>query len=233
MPKYGSTRKRQLADLSLEDLAEVVRQSVLSPGAIEAEHIQPNAIKTIQSTNKITERSLNDGSVTYRKLSLSLRHKIDSARQMAEQAVSHTASRFQQEIDNLEGALAAKIERAAALAGNAIQPGVRAFLQSIKTSTVEFGYQSINADTDISSTQATFYKVVTGGGDVTVTLPAANTCPGLMLGFKKAVGANSMIIDGAGAQTINGSTTKTFTAQHDTLVIVSDGSNWLIISNFS
>lgn len=233
MPRYGSTRNRQLADLSLEDLAEVVRQSVLSPGVIEAEHIQPNAIKAIQSGNKITERSINDGSVTYRKLSLSLRHKIDSARQMAEQAVSHTASRFQQEIDNLEGALASKIERAAALAGNAIQPGVRAFLHSIKTSTVELGYQSINADTDISSTQATFYKVITGGGDVTVTLPGATTCPGLMLGFKKAVGANSMIIDGAGAQTINGSTTKTFTSQHDTIVIVSDGSDWLIISNFS
>ena len=54
-----------------------------------------------------------------------------------------------------------------------------------------------------------------------------------MLGFKKAVAPNSMIIDGAGAQTINGTTTKTFTAQHDAIVVVSDGSNWLIISNHS
>jgi len=200
--------------------------SDIPEGAIDASKIS-NFSKTVVSVTS-SKTSVSEASLT-----ASLRHKIQTAKDLAEYAAATVAFKFQQEIDNLEGVLRAKIDRAAVLAGNALQPGVRGFLQSLQTSTVQFGFESINADTDISSTQATFYKVITGGGNVTVTLPAATTCPGLMLGFKKAVAANSMIIDGAGAQTINGTTTKTFNAQHDAIVVVSDGSNWLIISNHS
>tara|TARA_A100001515_G_scaffold93875_1_gene75125 strand:+ start:187 stop:840 length:654 start_codon:yes stop_codon:yes gene_type:complete len=194
--------------------------------AIDASKIS-NLSKTVVSI------TTSNTSVSESSLSSGLRHKIQTAKDLAEYAAATVAFKFQQEIDNLEGVLRAKIDRAAVLAGNALQPGVRGFLQSLQTSTVQFGFQSINADTDISSTQATFYKVLTGGGNVTITLPTATTCPGLMLGFKKALAANSMIIDGAGPQTINGTTTKTFTAQHDAIVVVSDGSNWVIISNYS
>ena len=200
--------------------------SDIPEGAIDASKIS-NFTKTVVSVTS------SNTSVSESSLSSGLRHKIQTAKDLAEYAAATVAFKFQQEIDNLEGVLRAKIDRAAVLAGNALQPGVRGFLQSLQTSTVQFGFESINADTDISSTQATFYKVITGGGNVTVTLPGATTCPGLMLGFKKAVAGNSMIIDGAGAQTINGTTTKTFTAQHDAIVVVSDGSNWLIISNHS
>jgi|15BtaG_2_1085339.scaffolds.fasta_scaffold00044_45 hypothetical protein len=192
-----------------------------------------DASKIRDLSNAVISATASSASVSEASVSKALRYKIQTAKDLAEHAANGVAFKFQQQIENIEGALAVKIERAAALASNAIQPGVRAFLHSLKTSTIEFGTTTINADVAISSTQATFYKVITSGGDVTVTLPSAGTCPGLMLGFKKAVPANSMIIDGSGSQTINGSTTKTFTAQHDAIMIVSDGSHWFILSNYS
>ena len=225
MPKFGSTRVRKIADMTLDDLADQVRDRVLVSESIEAEHIQRTAFNQLQAKSTISVRSITNGSITESKLSAHVRQKINSAKQLAEQAVSAAAFRFHQEITDLEGAFAARLERAVALASNAIQPGVRAFLHSLKTSTIEFGTTTI-----ISSRNSTFYTVATGGGNVTVTLPNAILCNGLMLGFYKSVAANDMILDGAASQTINGSTTKTFGSQHDAVIIISNGSNWFIIS---
>ena len=231
MPKFGSTRVRKIADMTLDDLADQVRDRVLVSEAIGAEHIQRTAFSQLQAKSTVSVSSIRDGSIVESKLSAHVRQKINSAKQLAEQAVNAAAFRFHQEITDLEGAFAARLERAVSLASNAIQPGVRAFLHSLKTGTIEFGTTTINADVAISSTSSTFYTVVTSGGNVTVDLPNAGLCKGLMLGFYKSVAANDMILDGAASQTINGSTTKTFGSQHDAVIIISNGSNWFIISS--
>lgn len=254
MPKPGSTRDRRVSDLSLDDLADQVKARVLTPDSIEAQHIQQGAFNTLQlrsnaSKKQITENNLSTslknnidsarqlaelaaGSLSFRinKEVNSLEKKIESARQLAERAIGAASFRFQQQIDDIEGALAARIERAASLASSSLQPGMRAFLHSLKVRTVEFGFTVIATDTAITSTQATFYNVSTGGGNVTITLPSATTCQGLMLGFHKTLAANDMVIDGAATQTINGATTKTYSSQYDAVIIISNGSNWNIIS---
>ena len=235
MPKIGSTRKRRMTDYSLPQLADEIRDLVLSPGSVNFNHLEDGALRGQLSSiiGKISGSKISDGSITESKLSYYLRAKIQNAKDAADQAVAHAAFKFQEQISDLEGAFAARVERAVALASTAIQPGARAFLHSIKTSTVEFGHTVITGDVAITSTESTFYNVATGSGNVTVTLPSAVTCKGLMLGFNKTLAANDMIIDGAGAQTINGSTTQTFGSQHDAIIIVSDGSNWNIFSNRS
>ena len=45
----------------------------------------------------------------------------------------------------------------------------------------------------------------------------------------KNIGTDTVTIDGAGAQTIDGSTTKTISSQYGSLELFSDGSNWHII----
>ena len=196
MPKFGSTRVRKIADMTLDDLADQIRDRVLVSEAIGAEHIQRTAFSQLQAKSTVSVSSIRDGSIVESKLSAHVRQKINSAKQLAEQAVNAAAFRFHQEITDLEGAFAARLERAVSLASNAIQPGVRAFLHSLKTGTIEFGTTTINADVAISSTSSTFYTVVTSGGNVTVDLPNAGLCKGLMLGFYKSVAANDMILDG-------------------------------------
>lgn len=77
---------------------------------------------------------------------------------------------------------------------------------------------------------ATSYVVDTTAGSVTVTLPAAATCTGQHYIFKKQVAANSLIIDGSAAETIDGALTKTATVQYNSIHIWSDGATWWVES---
>jgi hypothetical protein len=47
--------------------------------------------------------------------------------------------------------------------------------------------------------------------------------------FKKIQAAGAIVIDGAGAETIDGALTATLNAQNESITIVSDNSNWMII----
>lgn len=62
----------------------------------------------------------------------------------------------------------------------------------------------------------------------TVTLPTAigNTSK---LTYKKMLAAGSIIIDGNGAQTIDGGTTATLNLQYEAITLVSNNANWMII----
>jgi hypothetical protein len=93
-----------------------------------------------------------------------------------------------------------------------------------------FGMQvtEVSADATLDET----HNVVvsnTSGGDVTLTLPAASTCSGRIYYFVKTNAANSLIIDGNGTETINGSTTKSYTNIYSRLTIVSNGADWIIM----
>lgn len=65
----------------------------------------------------------------------------------------------------------------------------------------------------------------TTGGSITVNLPAAASAT-IPISIKKTASANSLIIDPAGAETIDGSATATITVQYVSLTLVSDGTNW-------
>ncbi|KKM94588.1 hypothetical protein LCGC14_1196870, partial [marine sediment metagenome] len=77
------------------------------------------------------------------------------------------------------------------------------------------------------------YKVVlvtTGASDRTITLPTASANKRRQLTVIKAdSGAGKVIIDGEGAETINGATTENLVSQYDYLKVVCDGSNWLVL----
>lgn len=65
----------------------------------------------------------------------------------------------------------------------------------------------------------------------TVTLLPAGARDGRPVIIKKIdVGVNPVIIDGNGAETIDGAATQTLTAQWSTKWLVSDGTNWMIAS---
>lgn len=71
----------------------------------------------------------------------------------------------------------------------------------------------------------------TSGAAFTLTLPPAADRKGQVLFIKKVdAGTNKLTIDGNGSETIDGGATYfAIDAQYDTVVIISDGSNWYII----
>lgn len=66
------------------------------------------------------------------------------------------------------------------------------------------------------------------GGDVTILLPTSVGNAGLELTIKTIGTANNVIVDGNGAETIDGTTTKTLTTQWTSITVVSDNANWFI-----
>lgn len=90
---------------------------------------------------------------------------------------------------------------------------------------------SISSDGSVTVGAATFYLVSTGGGNVTIGLPAAATCANMVLSFKKIAAANNMILDPNAAETIDGAATKTYSARWSWVTILSNGTNWFIISS--
>lgn len=77
-------------------------------------------------------------------------------------------------------------------------------------------------------------KVDTSGGAVEVDLPsAANMLGRTVTVYRDGTGTNAITIDQDGTETINGSATAlaTLDAQHDVVVLVSDGTNWIIQSS--
>lgn len=72
------------------------------------------------------------------------------------------------------------------------------------------------------------------GGAYSEYLPPAALCKGQEFIFVRTDNtiANAVTIDGYGSETINGSTIYTIYTQYETLKIISDGSEWIILSHF-
>lgn len=79
------------------------------------------------------------------------------------------------------------------------------------------------------------YLVTVGAGGVTVTLPPAANAKDKRLTFKRAdAGAGNFILDGNGAETVDGTATVTLSAtQYTATTIQSDGTSWHTVSNKS
>lgn len=73
--------------------------------------------------------------------------------------------------------------------------------------------------------------VNSNSGALTITLPLANDYTEYIIRVKKTdSSANVVTIDGNGSETIDGAANTTLSAQYDAVTIVSDGSNWHILS---
>lgn len=85
-------------------------------------------------------------------------------------------------------------------------------------------------DTLLSSQNTVFAN--SSGGNITLTLPTAVGNDGLRMSIKRidSTIANTVTIDGNGSEEIDGSTTTTLNTENETITIVSDGSNWEILS---
>lgn len=70
----------------------------------------------------------------------------------------------------------------------------------------------------------------TSGGAFTITLPAAASSTGKRFIIKLTTAGNILTVDGDGAETIDGSLTKQMGTAGDFIDIVSDGSNWQVVS---
>lgn len=74
----------------------------------------------------------------------------------------------------------------------------------------------------------------TAGSTVTINLLLGSTAyDGSTLKIKKLGTTANVIIDGSGAQTIDGAATFTLTTQYESVTIVCDGTNWFIICGFN
>jgi hypothetical protein len=82
-------------------------------------------------------------------------------------------------------------------------------------------YTATDADYVIDCTTGTF----------TVTLPASSGRTGRILIIKNS-GAGTITVDGNAAETIDGAATYAISVQYGTIQIMSDGTNWKIISKF-
>lgn len=69
-------------------------------------------------------------------------------------------------------------------------------------------------------------------GAITLTLPPAALVPGRIYAFKRInSGANAVIVDPSGAETIDGAATHTLTPQWNSLLIMTNGVAWFILSD--
>lgn len=67
------------------------------------------------------------------------------------------------------------------------------------------------------------------GGNLTLTLPSAAGDVGRTFTvIKTDASANTVTVDPAGTETINGGATAVITRQHTALTIISDGANWRV-----
>lgn len=75
-----------------------------------------------------------------------------------------------------------------------------------------------------------FIDVDTSGGAVTATLPASSGNAGKRIAIKNT-DSNLCTVDGNAAETIDGATTLDI-VEDDTVYLVSDGTNWLVVSHY-
>ncbi len=87
---------------------------------------------------------------------------------------------------------------------------------------------SVSADTTLNETHFAVDFNASGGNKV-ATLPPAASCTGrVYLITKTDSSANTVTIDGDGAETINGATTLVLTTQYATATVQSNGSGWYV-----
>lgn len=99
----------------------------------------------------------------------------------------------------------------------------------VATSGVSLTTASISATTTLDATNHTVLASASGGA-ITVNLPAAASHSGRRYEIKKTdSSANTVTIDGSGAETIDGAATYVLNTQYQSVTIVSDGTSWFVV----
>jgi hypothetical protein len=74
--------------------------------------------------------------------------------------------------------------------------------------------------------------VLVNTGATTITLPLAALAPGRQYTIKKiSAAAGIVVVDGAGAETIDGAATHSLTLQYEYVTIVSNGASWFVVAD--
>jgi len=88
---------------------------------------------------------------------------------------------------------------------------------------------AFSAKTGAYTMTATDSVITCAAGTYTIALPTAVGCAGRVYTIKRIGATGTITIDPAGTETIDGSTTKTLTAQWEVIRVISDGANWLTL----
>lgn len=92
-------------------------------------------------------------------------------------------------------------------------------------------YRSVTTSGNVVSGDYLIIADATAGA-ITMTLPPAALVPGRIYAFKRInAGANAVIVDGYGAETIDGNLTHTLTPQWNSVTIMSNGVAWFILAD--
>jgi hypothetical protein len=76
------------------------------------------------------------------------------------------------------------------------------------------------------------YLCSASGGAFTANLPTAVGNGGKIFRFKKTDSStNAVTVDGSGTETIDGATTFVLNAQYESVTVLSDGTNWLVVAS--
>ena len=118
-------------------------------------------------------------------------------------------------------------------AGTELQIGGFTTLETGGAQQKEFGLyvEAKSADYTITDTDGVSgILMTTGASTQTVTLPTAADNTGRVIEFVKVdSGAGTFVIDGEGAETINGATTLTIEKQYSSVTLICNGSAWFSI----
>jgi hypothetical protein len=145
--------------------------------------------------------------------------------------------------DKVEALDAAKANLASpTFTGTPAAPTAAAGTNTTQLATTAFTMTAVSnaATTILSASKTSAYTATSNdgiilcdssGGAFTVTLPAAASNSGKILRFKKTdTSTNAVTVDGNASETIDGALTLKLCSRYDFLDIVSDGSNWQVIS---
>jgi len=102
-------------------------------------------------------------------------------------------------------------------------------------STVQIGGSFARKSTTITSNHTAGHEASiianATSGNITITLPACAGCLDREYHvLKKDSSSNTVTIDGAGSETINGATTHVLSSQYDSVTIKCDGTEWFILN---
>jgi len=89
--------------------------------------------------------------------------------------------------------------------------------------------QTISADETVNPASGRIIKANCGGGDITLTLPAASGNSGMILKIKKISTSNNVILDGNGSETIDSQLNITLESPLAAVSLICDGSNWYVM----
>jgi hypothetical protein len=93
-----------------------------------------------------------------------------------------------------------------------------------------FDVQTVSATAALSLTYPlTLVLVDTGSGNVTLTLPAVAAVPGFRVEVKKTTAANTLTVDGAGSETIDGAGTLAWSTQWQSYSLIATGGAWYVV----